>query len=1023
MKVKVLACLLFVCFLSHANRETKPSLKKNLTTSIINTAYMPVVTIGSVTVTEDEGSAFVPIELDVTDTVDTVISITTVDNTATDPQDYTATTLTATIPAGQLSIDISIPITDDGIGEPTENFFLNGTVTSGNTVNTNASGTITIGANNYPTFSVSDVTIQENEGTASIGISLSNPSSEDTIFEIMTVNGTAVSPVDYTAIDDSNIVLTAGLTGFTYSIPIVADTSVEVTEDFSVNVTATSGNTSNYFDAGTITIIDDDISTMSIGDVTVSENAGSAMVPISIDNTNPIETTIQITTVDNSATDPDDYTSTTVTATIPPFQSLVNVSIPITDDNLGEPTEDFTVSGVVTSGNVSNTTDSGTITIVDDDPITVTINDVSVAEDAGSIIVPITIDNITIFDTTINITTVDNTATNPNDYTSVTTQVTIPGLQNSATVMIPITDDNIFETPETFTIQGIVTSGNTININPSGTVTIIDDGSCGGGATVGAPCDDGNPATLSDFIDANCNCVGEAIEDVDGDGISNGQETLNGTDYNDPCDPVQNIGYTGYDADNSIWQAANCDNDDINNALEIILGSDPYDTNFNTIEGNISYDVNGDGCNGTDDTVFPYASIDITEGSTTTTVFTNNVGDYSYITTTGNYTITPNLENPTFFNVTPANATVNFPSTNNTIFSQDFCITNSGTNPDVEITIAPVDFARPGFDAVYWITYKNKGNETVSGDINFTYDDTITSFVSSTEMPSSQTPGVINWTYTNLVPFESRDFYVVINVNPPTATPPVNIGNQLVFSATINPITGDILPDDNQFTFTQTVVGSYDPNDITCVEGNFVDPNEIGEYLHYIINFENTGNFFAENIVVEMNINPNQFDINTLRLLSSSHNADVRVTGNMVRFVFQNIFLDAGGHGNLVLKLRTNAGLVEDDVVSNEANIFFDYNAPIMTNTASTAFTLSTSEYYIDTSLVLYPNPTKDHIYIEGNSAIKSIEIYDIQGRMLTQENYNSKNVNLNMSNQATGIYFVKIKTAKGVKTEKVVKM
>ncbi|WP_430409680.1 hypothetical protein [Kordia sp.] len=74
----------------------------------------------------------------------------------------------------------------------------------------------------------------------------------------------------------------------------------------------------------------------------------------------------------------------TVTATIPAGQTTVNVSIPITDDTVGEPTEDFTVNGSVTSGNTSNTTDSGIVTITDNDTPAFTVGDVTVAEDGGS---------------------------------------------------------------------------------------------------------------------------------------------------------------------------------------------------------------------------------------------------------------------------------------------------------------------------------------------------------------------------------------------------------------------------------------------------------------------------------------------------------------------------------------------------------------------------------------------------------------------------------------------------------------
>ncbi|MFK7749555.1 MAG: Calx-beta domain-containing protein, partial [Kordia sp.] len=844
----------------------------------------------------------------------------------------------------------------------------------------------------------------------------------DTVIQITTTSGTANGLDDYV-----NTTVTATIPAFqsevNVSIPIIDDTVSEPPEVFSVNGTVVSGNTSNTDPSGTVTITDDDDSFVSIGDVNISESDGTASVPVSIAGPSAVDTVISITTTDGSATDPDDYASLTVMVTIPAFQTSTSVSIPIIDDAISEPTEDFTVNGTVVSGNTSNISPSGTVNIIDDDQVIFVINDISVMEDAGSITVPVTIQGVSSIDTNINITTTNDTATSPDDYTSVMTTVTIPALQSSINVVIPIIDDDVFETAEAFFIQGTVITGNTVNANDIATVSIIDDGSCGGGNIVGAPCDDGDPATLSDFIDENCNCIGEATEDVDGDGILNIEEVFNGTDYTDPCDPVQDIGYTGFDADNTVWQAGNCDNDDLNNALEIILGTDPYNTNYNTIQGNIAYDLNDDGCNGTDDLVFPFTRVDINDGTETTSIFTDNLGNYSFQATSGNYTITPNIENPTLYIATPANAIANFPITNNLLADEDFCITNNGSNPDVEIVISPIDFARPGFDASYWISYKNKGNEVISGDISLTYDEPLLDFINSTETISSQTPGVLNWTYTDLAPLESRNFYVRFNVNSPTETPPVNIDDQLVFTATINPIAGDILPDDNQFAYTQTVVGSYDPNDITCIQGNFVNPDQIGEYLHYVINFENTGNFFAQNVVVEMEIDPTQFNASTIRMLSTSHDASITVTGNIIRFIFQNILLEAGGHGNILLKIQSQDTLIEDDIVSNEANIFFDYNFPIQTNTETTAFTLSLDQVRLNNAINIYPNPTKEQLYISAKDAIKSIEIYDVQGRMLASEKYNTKNIALDMSAQAAGIYFVKIKTEKGIKTEKIVKM
>ena len=79
---------------------------------------------------------------------------------------------------------------------------------------------------------------------------------------------------------------------------------------------------------------------------------------------------------------------------------------------------------------------------------------------------------------------------------------------------------------------------------------------------------------------------GACTEDTDGDGITDFFEISNGTDENDPCDPEQLAGYTGYDGNNTIWRAADCDGDDVLNGNEFDNGTDPYA---------ISEDTDGDG--------------------------------------------------------------------------------------------------------------------------------------------------------------------------------------------------------------------------------------------------------------------------------------------------------------------------------------------------------------------------------------------------------------------------------------------
>ncbi len=229
------------------------------------------------------------------------------------------------------------------------------------------------------------------------------------------------------------------------------------------------------------------------------------------------------------------------------------------------------------------------------------------------------------------------------------------------------------------------------------------------------------------------------------------------------------------------------------------------------------------------------------------------------------------------------------------------------------------------------------------------------------------------------------------------------------------------MPVDNTFTYNQTVVGSFDPNDITCLEGNSVAPSEIGKYLHYVINFENTGNFPAENVVVKTIIDPAKFDINSLQLLNTSHPVDARITGNVVEFIFKNVQLAGpGGHGHVLLKIKSKNSLLAGDTVANRGDIYFDYNKPVDTGLATTVFqSLSNSIFEKDASVSVAPNPTNGNIIIKSNFNIISIELYDEQGRILqTILNYNK----LDISEKAKGIYFLKITSEKGSKIEKLVK-
>ena len=449
--------------------------------------------------------------------------------------------------------------------------------------------------------------------------------------------------------------------------------------------------------------------------------------------------------------------------------------------------------------------------------------------------------------------------------------------------------------------------------------------------------------------------------------------------------------------------------------------------NYNTITGTFSLDNNNNGCDA-NDYHFSDSKIKINDVSNIFgATYTNTSGNYNFFTQAGNFTITPKFENP-YFTVSPTSATITFADSNNNTQTQNFCVTPNGVHNDVEVSVLPIQRARPGFDATYQMVYKNKGNQVLSGNVNLTFNDAVLDFVVANPAVSAQSLNTLSWSYANLLPFESRTIYFTLNVNSPQEIPAVNIGDILSLSASIDPISGDETVNDNTFALTQTVLGSYDPNDKTCLEGDTIVPERIGEYLHYLIRFQNSGTAAAENIVVKDIIDTTKFDITSLQLTSASHNYTTKITGNKVEFIFENINLpaeidnEAASHGFVAFKIKTKNNLTIGNSVSNKADIYFDYNFPITTNEATTTFATLGVNQIENKSVVVFPNPVQDILTITSKGNLTSIQLLDVQGRLIATYLENEEKATINLSDKASGVYFVKIFTENGVKLEKIVK-
>ncbi|WP_244875461.1 T9SS type A sorting domain-containing protein [Flavobacterium enshiense] len=445
------------------------------------------------------------------------------------------------------------------------------------------------------------------------------------------------------------------------------------------------------------------------------------------------------------------------------------------------------------------------------------------------------------------------------------------------------------------------------------------------------------------------------------------------------------------------------------------------------VSGNNRFDSNNDGCDASD-VLLKNLKFNLTDGVNSGVFISNATGQYSIPFTSGTHTITPVLENPSYFTISPPSVNVTFP-TQASPYTQNFCVTINNPIADLEVVLLPLNAARPGFNASYKLIYKNKGNTTQSGSVNLTYNDAVLDFVSAYPVESNQANNSLSWDFTNLLPFETREITVALNVNSPTETPAVNDGDILHYTTAVTSAATDEMPNDNTFVFHQRVVNSYDPNDKTCIQGTTIAQSQVGKYVHYMIRFENTGTFPAQNIVVKDMIDTNKFDINSLVPLKGSHPFVTNITsGNKVEFIFENInlpFDDANNDGYVAFKIKTKPSLVVGNTFSNSASIYFDYNFPIVTNTATTTIqTLSTQDFGFGQYFSLYPNPVKDVLNIETKQTIEvsSINIYNQLGQLVLVVPNAHAISKVDVSALSSGNYFIKINSDKGTSNTKFIK-
>jgi hypothetical protein len=419
--------------------------------------------------------------------------------------DYTAPAADFTIAKDATEATVSIPITNDTAYEGTETLSLQISVDSAETLAVQAPVTRTVTITDdetVPTLTMVDATAAENASVAvtatTTGLAERDMIYSTTLAGDATGGNNAAESGDFTNTPAPTTVAGGTASGSTInlgSIPLLADKVDEPVETIKATV-----HNDTYTSAADVTglyrITDDTADTppsVSLGPVSVAEDAGNASVPVTLtflpaNDATSTEQAVSITPQALPGTAGNDDYGQPGTQSIAAGARTGSIVVPILDDKTPESEESFLVRAAsVGPAGATTGTDTATVTITDDDknltPVTFTVGAASVSEGAGSASFTVTLSEAARADVDLTVTSQDGTAKEAaggvggDDYDRAAGSLRIGQGSRTGTFTVPIKQDAVFENDETAQFTVALASGETDATGPAkdATLTITND--------------------------------------------------------------------------------------------------------------------------------------------------------------------------------------------------------------------------------------------------------------------------------------------------------------------------------------------------------------------------------------------------------------------------------------------------------------------------------------------------------------------------------------------------------------------
>ena len=286
-------------------------------------------------------------------------------------------------------------------------------------------------------------------------------------------------------------------------------------------------------------------------------------------------------------------------------------------------------------------------------------------------------------------------------------------------------------------------------------------------------------------------------------------------------------------------------------------------------------------------------------------------------------------------------------------------------------------------------------------------DDRIETLIFSSEPSMIMGSHLFAWRLDDFKPSTSRK--IDFDLGVPEISGQNELGDEYHFRAW-----SEGFEESSEYVYNPALRCSYDPNDKMRLPAEIEKKDLVDASITYTIRFQNTGNDYAKDVLL-LDTLSNYVIPESFQYISSSHPDHLTITreSNLLKFHFENIFLIDSltnpelSQGFVSFLVSPLPSLEKGTEILNAADIIFDSNPAIVTNTVDTKITSvisNTTDESLWDLLQIFPNPTSGIVHFDR--LLERIKVYNLDGKLILQDVSKSS---IDLQSLESGVYMLKM--------------